>query len=83
MNGHDFFEVLGHQLGGRSQEEIAIAAVLDDMTAEWEDLEQYLADITQQQAMEHVPLATRNVVKKPTLPDVMPWFAASKAACRG
>ena len=76
-DANEMLEALGRRLGAPTKEQLAIAATIDDMTAEWEDLELYLADITQQQAIDHVPLATRRVVKKPTLPSALPaWFAA-------
>ena len=58
-----YFEMLGLQLGATSKDSIADAAVVDDMTAEWEDLQLYLTEITQHQAMYHVPLASHSVAK--------------------
>ena len=53
-----FFEVLGAHEGAPSKEELAAAAAQDDMTADWEYLEYYLAGITPETATSHVPLVT-------------------------
>ena len=55
------FEVLEARTGAPSKHALAAAALEDDMTADWEYLEHYLASITPETALDHVPLVSQDV----------------------
>ena len=47
------FEAVATQTCAPSKHDIAAASVLDDMAADWQNLELYLAGITPQTALDH------------------------------
>ena len=56
-----FFEVLRAHEQAPSKEDLAAASVANDMTADWDYLENYLASITPENAVNHVPLLSHNL----------------------
>ena len=64
--------MLGAHEGAPSKEELAAASALDDMTADWEYLEHYLASIMPETATGHVPLVNHD--RQLDLSDMVPML---------